>query len=546
MIFSNSKCKLLSLRCFFILTVFFISASCSESINGKTAIDLSGRWDLIRHGSEFPACEAGAKHESISITLPGNWNNILAENEDRAATVWLCKTIRIGGPMPGVSFILSLGRIGVADETYFNGALVGRSGQMPREGDFRLYRSAWQTPRNYFIPHNLVKPGEDNVIMVRVFSHVVSGTSGDIELIPEKEYDSRTLFGFQPVTAAHSSLFAFNIVLLAIFIFIYLGNMQRREYLLAVILLLGAAVLHLLVLGISWPADGVVRMKLMLMMYTAALLVFTFFSEFYFKVSVKYVLPALSAFCLVIFISIALAPTTDLFIRYSGGLYIAFNILYHLYVPYILAVSIVRDPMRYWYLTIVSGIALIMDFYYLHCVISMNLFDVPFHVSQVSILTMLVLFIFVNEYHEMKKQNQSIARALLYKNREVQKLHRLYDASKKGKYREGPREIINDVIEYLDANYLEPYDRKSLAGRFSIKEDYMCQVFKKKTGTNISNYINAMRIEAAKKLLEDTETRVVDIAFHAGFENLTHFHRLFKKITGKTPNVYRESIKDSG
>ena len=72
----------------------------------------------------------------------------------------------------------------------------------------------------------------------------------------------------------------------------------------------------------------------------------------------------------------------------------------------------------------------------------------------------------------------------------------------------------------------------------------MGQIFKKETGYNISNYINLKRIEASKDLLTEIDTKIIDIAFHVGFDNLTHFHRQFKKIIGVTPTVYRKNNID--
>jgi len=90
-------------------------------------------------------------------------------------------------------------------------------------------------------------------------------------------------------------------------------------------------------------------------------------------------------------------------------------------------------------------------------------------------------------------------------------------------------------------NFSEKYDRIELSKKFGLNEDYMGQIFKKATGTNISNYINTNRINAAKELLTDTSAKIIDIAYHVGFDNLTHFHRQFKIQTGCTPNEYRAS-----
>lgn len=67
----------------------------------------------------------------------------------------------------------------------------------------------------------------------------------------------------------------------------------------------------------------------------------------------------------------------------------------------------------------------------------------------------------------------------------------------------------------------------------------MGQVFKKVTGTSIASYINARRIEASLHLLRETGCRIIDIAFHVGFDNLTCFYRNFRKHTGVSPVEYR-------
>jgi two-component system response regulator YesN len=82
-----------------------------------------------------------------------------------------------------------------------------------------------------------------------------------------------------------------------------------------------------------------------------------------------------------------------------------------------------------------------------------------------------------------------------------------------------------------------------LSRKFGLNEDYMGQLFKKVTGTTISNYINTNKINAAKSLLAGTNSKIIDIAYHVGFDNLTHFHRQFKKQTGCTPNEYRTVVK---
>ncbi|NLV66577.1 MAG: helix-turn-helix transcriptional regulator [Spirochaetes bacterium] len=101
------------------------------------------------------------------------------------------------------------------------------------------------------------------------------------------------------------------------------------------------------------------------------------------------------------------------------------------------------------------------------------------------------------------------------------------------------REIIHSIIRYLDSNYTENYNRQELAEKFKIHDNYMVQLFKKHTGSSISGYINNLRIKASIKLMKNDDSKIVDIAYHVGYNNLTYFYRAFKSFTGMTPNEYR-------
>lgn len=159
-----------------------------------------------------------------------------------------------------------------------------------------------------------------------------------------------------------------------------------------------------------------------------------------------------------------------------------------------------------------------------------------------------LVFIFITFYsifdsEKSKREKDNLYKTLLVKSKnDIRLLKSLKVENKKPE----PRDIIAKVIEYLDNNYAEKYDRIELSKKFGLNEDYMGQIFKKATGTNISNYINTNRINAAKELAVDTSAKIIDIAYHVGFDNLTHFHRQFKLQTGCTPNEYRTFVKKSG
>ena len=70
-----------------------------------------------------------------------------------------------------------------------------------------------------------------------------------------------------------------------------------------------------------------------------------------------------------------------------------------------------------------------------------------------------------------------------------------------------------------------------------------CRYFKKVTGKTFTQFVNEFRIVHATKLLAENPTNITDICFESGFNNFSHFNKLFKKFTGKSPLKYRNEMK---
>jgi len=70
-------------------------------------------------------------------------------------------------------------------------------------------------------------------------------------------------------------------------------------------------------------------------------------------------------------------------------------------------------------------------------------------------------------------------------------------------------------------------------------------MFKKITGINFTDYLSRVRIEKAKNLLLNRNLRISEIAYEVGFQSLTHFNRVFKKITGQSPTEYRGQLANA-
>ncbi len=73
---------------------------------------------------------------------------------------------------------------------------------------------------------------------------------------------------------------------------------------------------------------------------------------------------------------------------------------------------------------------------------------------------------------------------------------------------------------------------------------YFCKLFKRATGLTFTEYLARVRIEKAKTLLLDSNRRVSEIAYEIGFQSLTHFNRIFRKIVGQSPTEFRSRLHE--
>ena len=69
---------------------------------------------------------------------------------------------------------------------------------------------------------------------------------------------------------------------------------------------------------------------------------------------------------------------------------------------------------------------------------------------------------------------------------------------------------------------------------------YICKLFKRHTGLNITEYVCRLRVEKAQELLQNPQLRISEIAYAVGFQSLTHFNRVFRSLAGQSPSEYRE------
>lgn len=525
-----------------ILSLAFLLSGCAPATEARPfSLNLRGPWKILCADSPEYAAPGFDDRGHISREIPGNWNACLEKNRDLTARVWLRKRVNIGRGFRGRPLALILSRVGIADEAYLNGRLVGSNGIIPREGNL-LYSLAWQNPRRYIIPESFINFDGDNVIALRVFSHVINGISGTVEIRDTSANPFRDILDSYGSLMISTTSLVLNALFFLGLVILYLTQRSKKEYLFFSLIALLTFLAALLTLETPAPLPGLLRFKGLLSLY-ALVNLFAFLGVKEFLGEKR---PALTYAPLALFLPaglvIAAAPDTRALIHYGGSAALILGNLYIVGAAVLFFRSVFDDPRRYWYFLFIAvpvPVSVLRNSYYL---MTYQYQDLPLVIFiHVPLVFTLYAFYYIYDFERTKRENDDLYRALLRKSQRFQRT--LKTIQKTGSKPE-PRDMINDVIEYLDGHYMERYSRKELASRFGLNEDYMGQIFRKTAGTNISNYINAKRIDAARDLLLETDAKIIDIAYHVGFDNLTHFHRQFKRQTNLTPNEYRQMMRD--
>lgn len=105
-------------------------------------------------------------------------------------------------------------------------------------------------------------------------------------------------------------------------------------------------------------------------------------------------------------------------------------------------------------------------------------------------------------------------------------------------------EVIIKVQEWLQGNFQQSVQMKTLAGRFGMSERSLSRRFKQASNTTPLQYLQEQRIEHAKELLKHSNLVISEVSDQIGYSDASHFCSLFKKHTGVTPNEYRRLVRN--
>ncbi|WP_461206573.1 response regulator transcription factor [Clostridium sp. DL1XJH146] len=97
---------------------------------------------------------------------------------------------------------------------------------------------------------------------------------------------------------------------------------------------------------------------------------------------------------------------------------------------------------------------------------------------------------------------------------------------------------ILEAVEYIKNNYNKELHLKDVADVVAISPQYFCKVFKEELGVNFIDYLTRVRIEQAKKMLNEDNLSIKEICFKIGYNDPNYFSRLFKRIVGVSPKEF--------
>ncbi|MCZ8515798.1 AraC family transcriptional regulator [Paenibacillus filicis] len=103
--------------------------------------------------------------------------------------------------------------------------------------------------------------------------------------------------------------------------------------------------------------------------------------------------------------------------------------------------------------------------------------------------------------------------------------------------------LIGRVCDFIAAHCEKPLTLEQVSRMCGLGSTSFSLKFKQQTGCTFLEYRNEMRIRLAKRLLAQTADKIIAIAHETGFEDISHFNRTFKLLTGMTPRAYRLKSK---
>jgi len=472
-----------------------------------------------------------------------------------------------------------------ADETFFNGTLIGKTGRFPlSETNPDGYISAWVYPRVYILPGNIIKFNSENVIEVRVYNH--SGKGGfldlSVPLIGEYSFLSKKakLISLErnfPRVVVISSLAVFA-VYLALMVFSLSGKGIIRYFYrtFSYDIMPAVFIRRKNIEGykrFNFPYDLAIKYTYAVFMILF-LIIFMFYEIIYGDagfygmavLGVKYYTHILYGglfFLILFFRKDLLSHDND----YSKNIAVLFKIMnfvtsplfFLLYLIFVFSGSTESyftdfQKRGYWIILFflfflmikffvrlvghfISGIrrnkkiqilkALFQIISGIACMLTLSLGNTTTPSdSNIGIIAGGIIFLCcLNFIISSDKKQLKFFRSMSNMLEKVS----------------GNGNATIDVIKrYIEKNVSVDISRSDIAAAVGMSPEYLSRMFAASTGKTLADYVTEIRIKNASELLISTDKTVIEICFDSGFSSLRTFNRAFQKYFLMTPTLFRQ------
>jgi AraC-like DNA-binding protein/ligand-binding sensor protein len=102
--------------------------------------------------------------------------------------------------------------------------------------------------------------------------------------------------------------------------------------------------------------------------------------------------------------------------------------------------------------------------------------------------------------------------------------------------------LVQKARSYINQHKTEPLSLSAVANAAGASVFHFCKVFRKSTGLKFTDYVARVRLEDARTQLLNPNRRISEVAYDVGFQSLTQFNRMFKRVFGQSPSEFREHL----
>jgi AraC-like DNA-binding protein len=105
--------------------------------------------------------------------------------------------------------------------------------------------------------------------------------------------------------------------------------------------------------------------------------------------------------------------------------------------------------------------------------------------------------------------------------------------------------LVQKAREYIEKHKMEPLTLDAVAKAAGASVFHFCKVFHKATGLKFTDYVARVRLEDARPQLLNPNRRISEVAYDVGFQSLTQFNRVFKRVFGQSPSEFRQRLSSA-